>query len=396
MRGSDLTLAHLSEVAYWPTTRTMDPENTIASICSSVNLSSHSMIVLESTANGVGNFFHSEWVRTSSGRSDKVGIFIPWYEIEQYTCPVPDVWKFWESMTLYERHLWNSLELTLEQIYWYHCKLKSLQSTRAMMAEFPTDAIEAFTATDTTVFSRKGIETLRIGCCDPLEVGELHGADLKGAASLARIKFTPDTLGNLKVWARPNNFVAMRNRYIITVDIGGRSDSSDYSVIAVFDRKDQDNPEIVAQWRGHCDADLLAWKAAQIAQWYNKGLLVIESNTLETATTQGADGAFILDELNYAYRNLYYRETSRPGFHTNRQTKATVINSLVGNIRDNSYIERDQDALNEAETFEHKPNGTYGAKLGYHDDIVMTRAIGLYLCAKYKRRTFDYDSIKPP
>ena len=73
------------------------------------------------------------------------------------------------------------------------------------------------------------------------------------------------------------------DRYLTVVDIGGRSNKADWSVIVVFDRMfmvDGGKPMVVAQWYGHCDIDRLAWRAAQIASFYNNSLLVIESNTL--------------------------------------------------------------------------------------------------------------------
>ena len=42
-------------------------------------------------------------------------------------------------------------------------------------------------------------------------------------------------------------------------------------------------------------------------------------------------------------------------------------------------MERDTEAVNEHSTYERKPNGGYGAKEGCHDDILMTRCIGLYI-----------------
>ena len=42
------------------------------------------------------------------------------------------------------------------------------------------------------------------------------------------------------------------------------------------------------------------------------------------------------------------------------------------------YIERDNQAVNEMTNYEILPNGrSYGARKGCHDDILMTRAIGL-------------------
>ena len=42
------------------------------------------LIAIESTANGVGNYFHSEWLRCKEGRGDKHAVFVPWYEIDIY------------------------------------------------------------------------------------------------------------------------------------------------------------------------------------------------------------------------------------------------------------------------------------------------------------------------
>ena len=64
----------------------------------------------------------------------------------------------------------------------------------------------------------------------------------------------------------------MANRYLTVVDVGGRSAKSDWSVIVVFDRlfmAEGGKPVVVDQWYGHIDIDLLAWKAAQIAAYYD-------------------------------------------------------------------------------------------------------------------------------
>ena len=87
---------------------------------------------------------------------------------------------------------------------------------------------------------------------------------------------------------------------------------------------------------------------------------------------------------------MYYRETFdksgmdssyRIGFHTNRATKRLVIDSLIGMVREGAYCERATEACDELMTFEQKENGSCGAKAGYHDDVVMSRAIGLYVAA---------------
>ena len=44
------------------------------------------------------------------------------------------------------------------------------------------------------------------------------------------------------------------------------------------------------------------------------------------------------------------------------------------------YVERDEDCLDEYLTYECRQNGSYGALPGRHDDLLMTRAIGLHIC----------------
>ena len=129
-----------------------------------------------------------------------------------------------------------------------------------------------------------------------------------------------------------------------------RSLTADWSVIVVFDRAPMahgEGPEVVAQWRGHTDFDLLAWNAARIAKYYDNALLVIESNTLETHDPDRSGGSeqssFILNRLRDAYDNLYARKRNedeirqgapvRYGFHTNVNTKPMVISMLVQAIR---------------------------------------------------------------
>lgn len=390
IRGLDLSMAHLTEVAFWQDSDCISPADLLRSICGTIPLEPLSLIVLESTANGVGNFFHNEWVRASEGRSAYRPVFVPWHEIEIYRLPLADPAGFAASMTGIEMELWNR-GLTLEMINWYRAKLTELGDLSLMQAEYPTDADEAFVSSHTDVFSRQAIESLRQGCSLEPELGELSGRGVTGTEALADLRFTPDPTGALKVWKRPDES-PFHNRYVVAVDIGGRSRNSDWSVIAVLDRTPPGGgrPEIVAQWRGHCDHDILGWKAAAIARWNGNALLVIESNSLEAASA-GASG-FILEELNAAYSNLYVRSVrtnalrpdsfeSRVGFHTNRHTKALIITRLIAVVREGDYTERDPRALSEMTVYRQLPNGNYAAKEGFNDDILMTRAMALYVAS---------------
>ncbi|MBD5225972.1 MAG: hypothetical protein HDS68_08465 [Bacteroidales bacterium] len=375
IRGADYAMAHLSEVAFWKDTPKSTPVDFVRAICGAIATEPDTLIVYESTANGMGNFFHSEWKRSEQGQSDKMAVFVPWHEIEMYSRPVKDVSKLWHSMDAYERQLWEQ-GATLESINWYHAKRREYADHQAMMAEYPSTPHEAFANTGTNVFSTEAVDRMSRGCCDPRWRGEVTGEAPTGARALRNVRFAPDTTGRLTLWEKP----AAGCRYVAAVDVGGRSVSADWSVIAVLTV--ERCPRVVAQWRGHIDHDLLTWKAAAIARYYNSAMLVFESNTLET---EAADqGQYILHELCEHYSNLYMRMSPdgngrpRPGFHTNRATKQMIITELIGAVRDGTYEEHDMEACHELSVYEQMENGSYGARRGYHDDILMTRAIALH------------------
>ncbi|MDE5913328.1 MAG: hypothetical protein K2G81_06795 [Muribaculaceae bacterium] len=381
VRGGDYAMAHLSEVAFWNDTPTRTPEQLIRAICGSVARAPLTLIVMESTANGPGNYFHREWLRATTGRgSDKIPVFVPWHEIDIYSeelhCSPAELWA---ELDEYERGFWQE-GLTLEQIHWYHRKRMEYSTHQQMMAEYPSTALEAFANSVAPVFSPARVESLRGGVTAPAVCGELRGAAITGAEALRDLRLDESPAGGLEVWqmpCRPAEAV-MRPQYVVAVDVGGLSAASDWSVIAVARTEPGGGLEIVAQWRGHADHDILAWKAAAIARWYGDALLVVESNTLES------HGEYVLEKISRHYRNLYRRTAlatatqmpdARFGFHTNVATKAAALADLNAALRDGLLRERSAVAVDEFATYVCRPDGSQGAAPGCHDDVLMTRAI---------------------
>ena len=391
VRGLDCSMAQDSE--------SMTPEAFIRAVCGGIPGVECSMIAMESTANGVGNFFHSEWLRAREGTSAYRPVFVPWHEIEMYRMPCRNPRRLLESMDDYERRLWEK-GLTLEMIAWYRFKRREFSTHEAMKAEYPTDDVEAFTNSARSVFDPEAVERLREDCREPLATGEVTGSEAKGPGALRDVHFTPDATGRLKIWEMPQSGGERPADYVAAVDVGGRSASADWSVIAVMRMRAFERPEVVAQWRGHCDHDLLGWKAAAIARFYNGALLVIESNSLETATE--GPSQYILEELNAVYRRLYVRRSrdaatrdrneTRVGFHTNRATKSVIITGLICMVRDGGYVERSATACNEMATYRQQPSGVYEATPPAHDDVLMTRAIALYVIASMP--STDYTGLQ--
>lgn len=377
VRGGDYVMAHLSETAFWPESGQRSPRDFVRAVCGAIARQPLSLIAMESTANGVGNYFHNEWLRCASGAGDKRCVFVPWYEIEIYSSePQPGTeLEFYNSFDDYEQELWCR-GLTLAQICWYRGKSAEYPDAQMMHAEYPTTPDEAFINTGSGVFPVSRIEALRAGCCAPAIVGEVNGAGMPVA----------DTNGCLKIWEYPDP----EHTYIVAVDIGGRTPGADWSVIAVLD-DGGGTPRVVAQWRGHIDHDLLADKAMAIGRLYNNALLVVESNTLESEEHAYDESLTVLSRMALTYSNIYTRTvtdrltmtvTDRVGFHTNRRTKPLLVQTLISAVRDGTYIERDNDLCNELATYQQLPNGAYAARAGNHDDILMTRALALYILSQ--------------
>lgn len=413
-RGGDYNLVHCTEVGLWKTTEGKTPEQIVRSATSGVLYRPYTMIVYESTANGTGNFFQREYDAAKNGKSQFEALFIPWFIIDLYSLPIKDEEEFATNLYVNRdneyapsereengKYLYWLFEqgATLEAINWYIQERKKFTDHADMASEYPSDDIEAFAHSGARVFDRYHVEAFRKYCKPPVYVGDLYANARQGREALQNIKFTQDNKGLLTIWTLPEIDPSERvtDRYLVSVDIGGRSSKADYSVICVFDRLfmiDGGIPSVVAQWYGHIDMHLLAWKAAQIASFYDNALLVIESNTLETKDkdrfTEGDSSSYILHLIRDVYPNLYARRQSpeeiaeqapkKYGFHTNVKTKGEIIDDLKRIIPERLYLERDERCLDEYLTYEQKQNGAYGAIPGKHDDLLMSRAIGLWVC----------------
>lgn len=416
-RGGDYNLVHLSEVGLWKTTDGKKPEDIVRSACSGILLKPYTMIVYESTANGTGNFFQREYDAAKRGTSQFEAMFVSWFDIEQYSLAFDNndakadfaiwLWKNRNNSSASSaraesgKYLWWLWEqgATLEAINWYVQERAKYNEHAPMASEYPSDDVEAFVHSGERVFDKYKVDEFRASCKPPKYIGDVYADGDSGKDALKNLRFSEDTQGLLWIWDLPeiDDKEIVTNRYLTIVDIGGRSKKADWSVILVIDRLfmlDGGRPEVVAQWYGHIDMDILAWKAAQIAAFYDNSLLVIESNTLETHDKErqvdGDLSHFILNQIKDVYPNLYARKQTEDeireglprkyGFHTNVATKPMIISTLIKVIREHLYTERDERCLDEYVVYEKKQNGAFGAIIGKHDDLLMTRAIGLHIC----------------
>lgn len=142
-RGSTITYFHGSEVAFWP-----NADEHVKGVMQAVPDAEDTEIILESTANGMGNFFHQQWKKAESGESEYQAIFVPWFWQTEYAKDTPKDFHYQPD----EEELASQYGLTKEQIYWRRLKIVELSTNgadgaRAFKQEYPCNAAEAFQIT---------------------------------------------------------------------------------------------------------------------------------------------------------------------------------------------------------------------------------------------------------
>lgn len=142
-RSSTIQLFHGSECAFWNNAAEL-----ATGILQAIPNTPNTEVILESTANGVGNFFHQKWQEAESGLSDFIAIFVPWYWQPEYSTPL----KPGFVATVYEEELITYYGLTFEQLNWRRGKIQELSvngmdGDKGFCQEYPMNATEAFVLT---------------------------------------------------------------------------------------------------------------------------------------------------------------------------------------------------------------------------------------------------------
>jgi hypothetical protein len=134
-RSSTVQLFHGSEVAFWP-----NAQQHAAGILQAIPDEEGTEVFKESTANGVGNYFHKEWQDAEAGLSDYIAIFVPWFWTKEYRKELPAEFTLDHEEEAYQ----EAHGLDLEQMAWRRSKIVELKDATLFKQEYPATAAEAF------------------------------------------------------------------------------------------------------------------------------------------------------------------------------------------------------------------------------------------------------------
>ena len=152
-RGGTLQFFHGSEVAFWEKTDGIE-----TGILQSVANVVGSEIILESTANGLGNMFHRKCMKALEGKGDYILIFIPWFWQLEYRRGLDENFIGLEAD---EQKLKVQFKLTNEQLYWRRKKIEELGSLWKFRQEYPNTVQDAFVTSGTPLILSDDIVAAR-------------------------------------------------------------------------------------------------------------------------------------------------------------------------------------------------------------------------------------------
>ena len=188
---------------------------------------------------------------------------------------------------------------------------------------------------------------------------------------------------NLWIWEQPD----YTRGYLVCADTA-RGDGSDYSALHVIDTE---NLVQVAEYRGQVSTKDFGNLCVEIATKYNDALLVMENASIGWAAIQQViDRGY--KNLFYATSDLQYVDTEHQmsnkyraldkkmvaGFSMTSKTRPLVIAKLEEYFREKSVKIYSKRLLDELWTFIYH-NNKAEAMNGYNDDLVLSFCIGLWV-----------------
>jgi len=335
-RGDTITNLHCSEVAYWP-----DPKSITSGLFQAVPFNSGE-IAIESTGNGVGNWFHRLCMNSAQGKGRYRLHFFGWLDHAEYELQLSAEQEL-EVMSnlnveLKEPELVKLFNLSPGRIAWRRLKLEELDYDMTRFEqEYPLTLDQCFQATGNSLFS--------LMTCIPTDNWE------KLSPELYQLKGHPRTGYN----------------YIIGGDVGAGT-GNDNSVLEVFCLETM---EQVAEWASNrIPPDVLGARAAALGIHFNEAFMIIESNN---------HGIVTLSELAKVYPNHKIYKAGNTGTINDLGHRTSQISKplMVGRLRamlSTALTIHSPLLKSELSTFVEREDGKLAAQEGCNDDRVIAAA----------------------
>ncbi len=380
--GRSFTLQnfHGTEVAYWE-----KPEEVMMGIEEAVPDKEGTLIALESTANGIGNYFHRKCEQASRKETAYQIIFIPWFWEPEYQVALRDV-KI-KTLCQHEKDeygdeakLLKDFNLSMQQLQWRRNKIENNfeGNVERFCQEYPSTWQEAFIFSGQPLFNVKTLMAMKDNCPEEIQRGHVI-LDKEKTTTIV-----PSSRGELKLWEGPiHNEV-----YTIGADVSEGVEGGDNAAIEVLNVRTMTQ---VAEWCGLIAPDDLAHVIFFLAQMYGNPLTGVEVNN------HGLTTVVTLQNLKYwnQYRRIVFDSQKRKrrdalGWKTTANTKPLIIDGLRQAVKEGEIILNSKECIDEMLHYVLLSDGKMGATPGHHDDRVIAMAIALEMA----KQSFVRNQVK--
>lgn len=376
-RSRTIQFLHGSEVAFWE-----NADLLMTGLAQSIPSLPLTFIFMESTANGIGNYFHTAWLEACNGDTEYIPMFFPWWTHPEYLGSVLGLEIIKGGFDKEERQLirlmkdppkeaWNDYTAEpndnaeiLDRLTWRRYAIKNLCKSDLLKfhQEYPSTPDEAFISTGTNIFPQANLDAVF-----DFKNGQRGEVVREGA----KVRFQPQQNGKLRIFKTPTRGA----EYLIAGD-PKKATEGDYACCQVLNRRTW---EQVAVYRDKVDPVTFGEIMMNLGMYYNKALLAPEIEGGGYATI-----AVILDR-NYPFVWQHEKAESMPGqidnwfgWHTNWKTKNQAIGVLKKVIIDGLITCHDRETYNELKNYVSLPGGKFGnGEKVDHDDMVMALAIAM-------------------
>jgi len=352
--GRGLTIHSLlcSELAHWP-----HPQEALAALLEAVPADGR--VIIESTPNGFGNYFHSLWREAKSGQSGFHPFLFRWFDDPSYRMEGEELGDLSdEEIALRRAH-----HLDDAQLRWRRQKKQLLRER--FDQEYPADDISCFLTTGHCCFPVASLMAMARQAEQerPREIQSMAlyrwcmGRDYVGKIAVAP--------GRLTVYRMPE----VGRTYAIGADAAEGLEHGDWSAAVVLDWR---TGAQVAELRGKWRPDVFARVLAALAANYGWAYLAVENNGhgLPTLLT-------LRNEIHYPH--MYYwvqgKGQVKLGWSTTSASKPLMVDQMAAALADGKLVLRSPVLVDECLSFVSKDGGQQEAEEGKHDDLVIACAI---------------------
>lgn len=363
-RSSTINFLHASEVGFWP-----DPRVAMLGLRQTIAEEAGTAIVLESTANGVGNYFHQQWQLAEQGETEFEPLFFPWWKHYEYRASYIGITEFNLGKLSDEEKVLRKMGIDDDHLAWRRWAIinKCDGDLLNFMQEYPATPEEAFLSTGQNVFPGEHLRH----CYKPEE--GVKGLLIRDGDS---VDFHAASDGPLTLFRKPDPDIDW-GKYMVAGD-PTKTTVGDYAVAQVLNRR---TLEQVGVWRGRLDPITFGEELFKIGLYFNVAEVTTEIEGPGYSTIGkllGMNYPRVWQRQNRADKTPGAMTKDTHGWSTTTQTKHLAIGWLIRYIVEHGITIHDRKTYDELSNYVTLDNGGYGNANGEeHDDTVMSLAIGV-------------------